>query len=1279
MGKLVKLLIGITLLFIIASTVIIAGALLYFDPNQHKDFIAAKVERATGRSLAIAGNIKMTYYPWLGIEADGITVGNAPGFGDAPFLHVDHIALRIKTLPLLKQHYELDTFRLHGFQVNLARNDKGVSNWEDFSGQPEEESTSRDRLQFAAVILGGVDIKDGVVTWKDDASQQQVNVKNIHITTGELTFGAPINLNIGLHADSINPDLKTDLTLSGLLNYDLQTEVYAFRPIDLLAKIQGDSVAGGKTDLKFHGAVEANLKSDTLVVNDLTLDLLDTHVSGKLFAEHIKSGKPKTVADIKVQGEDLAKVVQLLDPETGKDLGRLNDRSIDLTLHAEHDLKESTAKLSNLDIKLFGSAIKGEVDATNLDDKPSAKGYLKANGPDLPALIQVIGQFESGNQRKLSQIGKNLASVNNKAFDLAMQFNANTAAGDIEVPEFSANALGITTSGNFKGSSMISSSPEVNGKFKLHGENLQPLLAALGKKDLGNVLQTIDIDTAVKNEGNEITLSPLQVKSVFAGKDIPDSPATVSIQADTRLNPEKQTLNLKNMQINGPGMNVTGNLSASKIKSDKPAVQGNLEAQGQDLALLFRLAGMDSLASQLAGVKDKSFNVKTGLNADMGAGSFSVSSLDAKLLGAVITGQVSASNIQSGKPTVKGKLSATGPDLPALLTVLGQFETGPKPSMAQYGKRLAKVKNPNFDFTTEFDVDPAKGNYHIPAFNATSLGISVKGNLNAEQLSGNNGKIDGKFTLLGENLSDVLSALGQNGMGEVLKKLAVDAGIQGQGGDIKLNPLQIKATFAGKEIPNSPVDMLFSANAGANLDKQTLKVADLKLNGMGLNLSGNIDATGIREKPSFNGNLKLAEFNLREFTKQLNQKLPVTADKEVFKKVGFNSAFSGSENSIKFEKMSVALDDSTISGDLSVKQFSQPAINFGININAINLDRYLPPSPKNKKATPETAAAAAATELPMDTLRALNVNGELNAGTLIVSNTKLENVKLVIKAKDGDIRLQPLTADLYGGKYEGDIALDARAKKAKLNANTKLTKVQMEPLLIDYLQEPQSPLVGVANLVFKDLAATGSSDQELKRSLSGVGKLNLSKGILRGVDVNKTLRQVEIMIEDKRFGKIDSSGETPFDKLTATLNINKGVVGNKDMLMEAPGFQVTGNGVLANLKNESISYHMLVSVVESRTTEGTNNYNLGGYDLPIHCSGKLSSPDCSPDIGEIAKVMLQKSAGEKLKEILSVPSEQPATQPGDSATTTTTQPAKKKSKEDVLQDAGKKLLEGIFE
>jgi AsmA protein len=440
MIKLVKLLLGFTVLLVVIVAIVLVGAVLFFDPNQHKDFIVSQVEKNTGREFTLAGNINLSYYPWLGVEAEGVTLGNATGFGDELFLHADAIALRIKTMPLLSKKYELDTLKLQGLKLNLAKNEDGISNWDDLTGKQVADQApqkTREPFQLAAVILGGVDVKNALITWSDQSTGQKIVVSNLNATTGELTYGDPINLAIDLKAEVNKPLLSSHIKMKGVLNYNLDTEVYAFKPIDLLATISGKDVPGGTTDLVFKAAMETNLDAETFTVSGLSLDVLGTSIRGDLAANNIKSGEPSTKAKLTIKSDDLAKLFQLVDPKVASELATLADRSMDMKLSLESDLQQDLVRVSDMDIKVLGAIIQGQVEANNLkSDKPAVKGKLKAMGPDLPAIMQIIGQFEAGDDPKLKNLGQQLAKVKDKSFNVVAEFDANLEQGNILVPNF---------------------------------------------------------------------------------------------------------------------------------------------------------------------------------------------------------------------------------------------------------------------------------------------------------------------------------------------------------------------------------------------------------------------------------------------------------------------------------------------------------------------------------------------------------------------------------------------------------------------------------------------------------------------------------------------------------------------------------------------------------------------------------------------------------------------------------------------------------------------------
>jgi len=63
--KILLKLLGAAIALVLIAILVI---LFVVDPNDYKEQIAGLVENVTGRTLTIEGDIKLTFYPWLGRE-----------------------------------------------------------------------------------------------------------------------------------------------------------------------------------------------------------------------------------------------------------------------------------------------------------------------------------------------------------------------------------------------------------------------------------------------------------------------------------------------------------------------------------------------------------------------------------------------------------------------------------------------------------------------------------------------------------------------------------------------------------------------------------------------------------------------------------------------------------------------------------------------------------------------------------------------------------------------------------------------------------------------------------------------------------------------------------------------------------------------------------------------------------------------------------------------------------------------------------------------------------
>ncbi|MGH8524464.1 MAG: AsmA family protein, partial [Gammaproteobacteria bacterium] len=480
----------------------------------------------------------------------------------------------------------------------------------------------------------------------------------------------------------------------------------------------------------------------------------------------------------------------------------------------------------------------------------------------------------------------------------------------------------------------------------------------------------------------------------------------------------------------------------------------------------------------------------------------------------------------------------------------------------------------------------------------------------------------------------VLKELGVSGLETLAIGLNVDTEFSGTGTKLTLAPFNVKAALAGETLPNKSADVTLATRAEIDLDKQTVALSDLALQGLGLDLRGAAQAENIQKDPKFGGTLKLKPFDARKLLTQLGQAVPETTDPKALTNVGFETALAGSQNSINLNNLALRLDETRIKGTISVADFSQPAIGFKLDVDGIDVDRYLPPEKAEKaggdvqksdksRAKKDRGARDAARgtddRVPVgSTAGALNLKGVLTVGKLKIANATLTQLSVAVNAKEGDINLNPIAADLYQGKIAGSVGLDTRAAKPKLSMNESLTGVQIEPLLADLSGEAK--IAGTANLKAQ-LNAAGASADAIKRTLSGKAAFQFLDGALIGVNLGQLMRKAQAGF----VGKVDENAKTDFSEMAGTLIFDQGVVRNQDLVLKSPLLRIAGKGQ-ANLVSERIDYTLNTTL--SATAEGQGGKeltDLKGITIPIKVSGTFDDPSYAPDVAGLAKAKAEKA------------------------------------------------------
>jgi AsmA protein len=465
-------------------------------------------------------------------------------------------------------------------------------------------------------------------------------------------------------------------------------------------------------------------------------------------------------------------------------------------------------------------------------------------------------------------------------------------------------------------------------------------------------------------------------------------------------------------------------------------------------------------------------------------------------------------------------------------------------------------------------------------------------------------------------------------------RVELTARVAANGPQIKAEGTELKLNLTGDTLPGETLAAVLNADIEVDNAKQTATIGNLKLQLAGLSMTGSLKAAGLQSKPAFTAKIDIASFNLRELMQALEQPVPVTADATVLGTVAISAGISGTADSIALMPLSVALDDSKIDGRFAVRNFSKPGLRFDLKIDKIDADRYLPAVSAGggsggggapaKAATPGAAAASANT-LPLEQLRALDIDGKVALGALKLSGLSMSDMVAVIKAKGGQINLSPVAAKLYSGSYAGNIGFNAKGKTAKLSLNERLKGVQIGPLLKDLGGEDR--LEGTANATIK-ATTSGNIPEAMKKTLNGSGNFKFANGALKGVNLAAMIRDAKARLSGANSNAGNEPNQTDFSELGGTFKIVNGLVSNNDFSAKSPLLRLKGKGS-ANLVSETLDYRVTTSVVASAKGQGGKELtDLAGIDIPVKITGSFAKPKYGLDEEALVKALATGKAKE---------------------------------------------------
>jgi len=204
-AKWIGVILGALVLLCVAAIILVP---MLVDLNKYKPVIEKKVSEATGRPFRLGGEIKLSLFPWAGVNLSDLHLGNPEGFKEKDFASVKSFEVRVKVMPLIRKALEVETFVLNTPRIYLHKDSKGRANWEGFGGKaaektksPPEAEKTPSGLPLAALAVGEFAVKDGYLVMQDDTSGTRNEVSDINVAFKDVSLDKPIGFNISAKMD----------------------------------------------------------------------------------------------------------------------------------------------------------------------------------------------------------------------------------------------------------------------------------------------------------------------------------------------------------------------------------------------------------------------------------------------------------------------------------------------------------------------------------------------------------------------------------------------------------------------------------------------------------------------------------------------------------------------------------------------------------------------------------------------------------------------------------------------------------------------------------------------------------------------------------------------------------------------------------------------------------------------------------------------------------------------------------------------------------------------
>ncbi len=331
--------------------------------------------------------------------------------------------------------------------------------------------------------------------------------------------------------------------------------------------------------------------------------------------------------------------------------------------------------------------------------------------------------------------------------------------------------------------------------------------------------------------------------------------------------------------------------------------------------------------------------------------------------------------------------------------------------------------------------------------------------------------------------------------------------------------------------------------------------------------------------------------------------------------LSLNTHFTVGGNKISLSETKVSLDGNVAEGAVTFKMVEdRNYIQATLALATLDINPYLAQQTSstgssNGSSGENSGNSWSRESFDFSALNFIDADLRISAGRILAADLDLGSGAFTASLQRGRIATELVDIEAYDGQVNGTVVINARSQVPSMTAKINVSEANLSTLLADVAEINR--LQGIGNLAI-DVAASGNSQLEIIRTLSGQVDTQVTNGKILGIDVAQLLqayqqRKLEAVL-------LGVGGETPFDFLEATFAINQGVARNENLMIEAPNYRIAGAGTV-DIVNQTLDYRMRAALIEPGSGNDAAPTQL--FEIPLIVRGPWSGLRIVPDAAGI--------------------------------------------------------------